>query len=191
MAVYGVICVADSSQSDMSDSLLKVGGQQVPVALTPMTLFPWMPVSAEYVRERLEPFLNEFELVLLNKSIAALRMPVRSLMYQGVIDSFDVLYKSVKQLALKGVEKKKRRAALTALATLRNDVKDAMCVLEKRQRLFLKGKDMFATVDYRKARVEREKSFTAAGKAVTAGAILTSLAMGLLLGERLIRMSSS
>jgi hypothetical protein len=188
VGVCGAICATDSSQNDMADSLLKVGGQQVPVALTPMTLFPWMPVSAEYVRERLEEFLNEFELALLDKSIAVLRMPVRALMYKGVIDSFDVLHKAVSQLKLKGAAKKRRRAALTALTTLRNDVKDAMRVLAKRQRLFLKGKDMFATVDYRKARVEREKSFTTAGKAVTAAAILTSIAMGTVLGSKLMSM---
>jgi|GEM_PF-5405630 len=186
MGVCGAIYATDSSQNDMADLLLKVGGQQVPVALTPMTLFPWMPVSAEYVRERLESFLNEFELALLDKSIAVLRVPVRSLMYQGVIDSFDVLGKAVKQLKLKGAAKKKRHAALTALTALRNDVKDAMRVLAKRQRLFLKGKDLFAAVDYRNARVEREKSFTVAGKAVTAAAILTSIAMGAVLGNSLM-----
>ncbi|MEI7580703.1 MAG: hypothetical protein WCJ17_02800 [bacterium] len=190
MGVCGGGVATDLSRHDMADSLLKVGGEQVPVALTPMTVFPWMPMSAEYVRERLEPFLNECELAAFDKTVALLRMPVRSMMYKGIIDSFNVLYKTVNQSKLKGEAKKKRRVALTALVTLRNDVKDAMRVLEKRQRLFLKGKDMFATVDYRKARVAREKSFTTAGKAVTAAAILTSIAMGAALGVKLMSLLS-
>jgi hypothetical protein len=179
VSVFGVLAAESSviEQQDMADSLLKVGGEQVPVALTPMTLYPWLPVSAEYVREHLVQFLNAAELELLDKAIAVLRVPVRSLMYQSVVTTCNVLATAVKKLKVDKAARKQRHVALTALATLRDDVKSAIRVLEKRQRLFLRGKDLFATVDYRKVRVEREKSFKNAGKAVTAAAAIASVAL--------------
>lgn len=184
---WGALLAAPQTEpADRADSLMKVGIEQVPVALTPMTVFPWLPVSTEYVSERLTPFLSEQEKVLFEKALGVLRVPVKAYMYQGVVDTCDALFSTVKMLNLKGIERKKRMIALIALKTLRDDIKSAIKVLNNRQRLFLQGKDAFASVDYRKARVEREKTFASAGRAVTVAAVLASIAATVGIGSMLL-----